>query len=109
LVTKVTIKKHLPVADALSKTAVRFYFLAGHVFNPTKVYRGQKLTRLVNTNTPASTSNIIPNVPVTVLVKYKTAITTANNSLTMRSALPIFFFIINYFSLQDKISKIKQG
>lgn len=47
------------------------YFFLGQVFNPTNVYKGQKLTMLVNTNTTPSITNTNPSVPVTVPLKYK--------------------------------------
>jgi hypothetical protein len=69
------------------------YFFAGQVLRPISVYSGQKLMNEVNVNTPANTSNTIPNVPVTVLVKYSTANNAATISRMMRSAEPMFFFI----------------
>lgn len=41
----------------------------GHVLRPTMAYSGQKLTRLVNTNTPPRITSTRPKVPVTVPVK----------------------------------------
>ena len=73
------------------------YFLAEQVFNPNKVYKGQKLTRLVRTKTAASTINTMPNVPVMVLLKYSTTTTAAINRRTIRSTVPMFFFIIVNF------------
>jgi hypothetical protein len=46
-------------------------YFRGQVFKPTNVYNGQKLTRLVNTNTPPRITIIKPSVPVTVPLKYK--------------------------------------
>lgn len=72
-------------------------FFTGQVLSPTNVYNGQKLTRLVNTNITASTSNTIPSVPVIMLVKYKIAITTAISVLIILSVVPMLFFIIFIF------------
>ena len=82
------------ITTSYSLTEGLFYlFFTGQVFTPIKVYKGQELTRLVNTKTPATTNNTIPNTPVITLVKYNTAITAASNNRITRSALPIFFFI----------------
>jgi hypothetical protein len=62
---------------------------------PKMVYKGQKLTRLVRTNTPPRINRIKPRVPVTVPVKYRTANTTASRTRMIRSAELIFFFIAN--------------
>ncbi len=76
--------------------AKRFaYALVLQVFIPKGKYNGQKLTTEVTKNTAPKTSNTIPAVPDTVLVKYNTAKTMATRTLIMRSALPIFFFITN--------------
>lgn len=64
---------------------------------PKMEYSGQVLIKLVNTNTAPSTSNTIPSVPVTVLVKYRAAKIAANTSLMILSAEPMFFFIVNSF------------
>ena len=47
------------------------YFFLGQVLSPTNVYNGQKLTKLVTTNTAPSTTKTIPSIPVTVPLKYK--------------------------------------
>ncbi len=60
---------------------------------PNGEYNGQKLTKLVSTKIPAKTNKIIPNVPSTVLVKYKIAITIAITKRIILSIVPIFFFI----------------
>jgi len=60
---------------------------------PNGAYNGQKLTKLVNTKTPAKTNIIIPNVPSMVLVKYKIAIKIANAKRIILSIVPIFFFM----------------
>ena len=41
----------------------------GHELIPKGAYNGQKLTKLVKTKTPATTSKTIPRVPVIVFVK----------------------------------------
>ena len=64
---------------------------------PNGAYSGQKLIKLVSTNIPAKTNKIIPNVPETILVKYKTAIKTAITKRIILSMVPIFFFIILIF------------
>lgn len=71
------------------------YSLVLQVFIPKGKYNGQKLIKEVSKNTAPNTSNTIPVVPDTVLVRYNTAKTMATRTLIMRSALPIFFFIIN--------------
>lgn len=48
---------------------------------------------LVNTKTAATTSKIKPMVPVTVLVKYNIANTTATINRMILSVDPMFFFI----------------
>ena len=60
---------------------------------PNGQYNGQKLIRLVSTNTAARTKRIIPKVPVTTFVKNKTTNTTATNILITLSIVPMFFFI----------------
>ena len=62
-----------PVVVATEKVGGygKAYFFFGQVFNPIKVYNGQKLTKLVNTNTAPSTTKTIPTIPVTVPLKYK--------------------------------------
>ena len=74
-----------------------YSFLAGQVFNPINVYKGQKLIRLVARKTIPSISKIIPNIPVTVLVKYNTPKTIASTTLIIRSIFPMFFFMIFIF------------
>ena len=63
------------------------------VFNPNGRYRGQKLTRLVSTNTAASTRRTIPKVPVITLVKYNIATSTAIAIRIILSVVPMFDFI----------------
>lgn len=43
------------------------------------------------------TSSTMPKVPVTVLVKYSAAITTAAKMRRIRSVVPMFFFITEFF------------
>ncbi len=69
---------------------------------PKRGYRGQKLIKLVNTNTAANTTSIIPNMPEITFVKNKIAITAANINLIILSADPMFFFIIYSFIVFNK-------
>jgi hypothetical protein len=66
----------------------------GQVLSPTSAYSGQKLTRLVSTNTAPRITNTKPRVPVTVPVKYNTPNTTARITRIIRSTFPMFFFIV---------------
>ncbi len=61
------------------------------------MYKGQKLTKLVKANIPATTINIMPKVPEITLVKNKIAINAAITNRIMRSADPMFVFIIIQF------------
>jgi len=61
------------------------------------VYRGQKLTKLVKTKTPARIQSTNPSVPGINPFQYNIPITAAIITLVTLSALPIFFFIIAYF------------
>lgn len=70
-----------------------YFFGAGQVLNPTRVYSGQKLTKLVSINTAPKTTKTIPTVPVTVPVKYKAINTAATITLIVRSTIPMFCFI----------------
>lgn len=88
----------------IKRIHIQLLLLTLQVFKPIKVYNGQKLIKLVSTNTPASTNSTIPNVPVMVLVKYKTTITAASNNLTIRSVFPIFFFILFILIANYKIN-----
>tara|TARA_Y100000589_G_scaffold332302_1_gene391501 strand:- start:58343 stop:58540 length:198 start_codon:yes stop_codon:yes gene_type:complete len=60
---------------------------------PNNVYNGQKPTIAVSKNTMPSTSNTIPNVPVTTFPKYNPANTMAKIILTILSAVPTLCFI----------------
>lgn len=72
-----------------------YYFESlGQVFIPKGTYNGQKLIKLVNTNTLASTNNTMPKAPEIILLKNKTAITAAIINLIILSAIPIFFLIM---------------
>lgn len=64
---------------------------------PKNVYSGQKLMKLVNTNTMASTSSPIPKVPVSTPVKYSKAIAIAAQMRITRSVEPMFGFIRTAF------------
>ena len=78
-----------------SNNSVIYLFLQVEI--PKGKYSGQKLTKLVNTNTTARVNNIIPKVPEIVFVKYKPAISTAIATLTNLSIFPIFAFIVVIF------------
>ena len=64
------------------------------VLNLKGAYNGQKLIRLVSKKIPAKTSKMMPNAPITVPLKYNTAIMIASTARMMRSAVPIFAFMI---------------
>lgn len=72
---------------------VKSVYSVEQVLAPTSVYNGQKLTRLVSTKTPATTSSTMPKAPVTVLVINSPTKIAASNSLIPLSAAPIFFVI----------------
>jgi hypothetical protein len=67
------------------------------VFIPRGTYNGQKLTKLVRTNTIAKPRSTIPNVPEIMFIKYKTPKIAAKANLISLSALPIFFFTFTSF------------
>lgn len=73
---------------------MKYYFFVLQVLIPMMAYKGQKLIKLVKRSTAPITTNTIPNVPVIVWVKYRTANTTANKIRMILSALPKFFFIL---------------
>ena len=77
----------------ISLIAYAFRSFVEQVLKPNGAYSGQKLTRLVATNTPASTNKTIPSVPVIVPVKYNTATAAAMMTRIRRSIEPIFFFM----------------
>ena len=68
------------------------------VFIPNAIQIGQKLTKLVKINMPATISITIANVPEIMCVKYNTAITTASSILITLSMVPTFFFIYFFLS-----------
>jgi hypothetical protein len=70
------------------------YFSVLQVFIPNIEYNGQKLMSDVSKKTMPIINNIVPNVPVTVCVKYNTPKTIATIILTIRSVDPIFFFMM---------------
>ena len=70
-----------------------------HVFIPKGTYNGQKLIKLVATNTIAMPKRTIPSVPEMIPIKYKTATMAANPNRSNLSMLPIFFFIIKCITL----------
>lgn len=51
------------------KSTDYFFSFTGHELIPNGAYNGQKLIRLVKTNTPASTNSTMPNTPEMVSVK----------------------------------------
>ena len=53
--------------------------------------------KLVSVKIPAKANNTIPNVPAMTLVKNNVKITAAINNLIIRSAEPMFFFIMFNF------------
>ena len=57
---------------------------------PNRRYNGQKLTKLVRAKTAASTSRMMPVVPVMVSLNYSAAMITATASRSTRSILPMF-------------------
>ncbi len=65
-----------------------------HVLIPKGKYNGQKLIKLVSTNTLAKASNTIPNVPGITFVKNRIAMTAAIINRIILSAFPIFVFIM---------------
>ncbi len=65
----------------------------GQVFIPTSAYNGQKLIRLVRRKTADKTISTMPRVPETVPVAYKAMAVMASTVRTMRSVIPMFFFI----------------
>jgi hypothetical protein len=74
----------------------QFYLTSfiGQVLMPNGAYKGQKLTILVKTKTADRTIKTIPSVPVITLVKNKIAKITATTTLIIRSAEPMFFFMM---------------
>ena len=74
-----------------------FLSLTSQVLIPNGAYNGQKLMRLVNTKIPAKARSTIPNVPLMVSVKNNTPTMAAIINRITRSAVPIFFFMINEF------------
>ena len=72
------------------------------MLKPNIVYSGQKLIRLVATNTPPNTRSTIPKVPVTVPVKYKAANTNAMTILATLSIVPMFFFMTLLFEVNER-------
>jgi len=74
-----------------------FFSFIAHVLSPNGAYSGQKLMKLVSTNTPANTNNTIPKVPVITFVKYSVTTIAAITNLIILSAVPMFFFILLSF------------
>jgi hypothetical protein len=60
-------------------------------------YKGQKLIKLVKTNTAERTNNTIANVPEMTFPKNNPKTTNAIITRIARSMVPIFFFIITDF------------
>lgn len=74
------------------------YSFFEQVLNPKGAYSGQKLIKLVKINTAASTNRTIPQIPVTVFVKWSTIKIAAKINRMKRSVEPMFFFIVFGFS-----------
>lgn len=74
------------------------YSLFEQVLNPKGTYSGQKLTKLVRINTAARTNRTIPQIPVTVFVKWSTIKIAAKINRMTRSVEPMFFFIVSNFN-----------
>ncbi len=89
-----TQKKPLRKQSGFNSESRIIYSFFLPVFNPNGKYKGQKLIRLVSTNTPARTSNTIPRVPEITPVKYNTATSTAIAIRIILSVVPMFDFII---------------
>jgi hypothetical protein len=70
---------------------------------PKGKYKGQKFTRLVSTNIPASPNKTYPNIPEMTLPISNPAIIAATMSLIILSAVPIFGFIVHVFKVINKI------
>jgi hypothetical protein len=70
--------------------------LIEQVLIPKGAYKGQKLTKLVRVKTTANVISTMPHVPLTVSVKKRVAKTAASNNRMIRSAEPIFAFIISF-------------
>jgi len=79
---------------AILQPYVVIYYFFLQVLIPKMVYNGQKLTILVNKNTPPSTNNTMPTVLSTVLVIKSIANTIAKTIRIALSNDPIFAFII---------------
>lgn len=75
---------------------------------PNNAYIGQKLTKLVNTNTADKINKITPSVPDNKLVRYNNVIKIAIVKRIILSIFPMFFFIKNNFKiLLDDNSQLK--
>jgi hypothetical protein len=64
---------------------------------PSKVYKGQKLIKLVSVNTPATTNKIMASVLSTRSAKINPTKTAAITKRITRSKFPMFFFILLCF------------
>jgi hypothetical protein len=84
------------------------YFLVEQVLMPKGAYKGQKLTKLVSVKTTANVISTMPHVPLTVSVKKSVAKTAASNNRMMRSADPIFAFIVGII-LWSKYAALKHA
>lgn len=82
------------------------YYLTLQVFTPNKVYKGQKLIKLVKAKIMATTNNTTLKVPVIVPVKYSIAISAATAKRIILSVLPMFFVMIPIFYLMNNNTKI---
>ncbi len=73
-----------------------YIFLALLLLNPNKVYKGQKLIKLVNKNTPHTASKTHSNVPVVAFIANRLN-DAARRMRMIRSDVPIFFFMTIFF------------
>ncbi len=74
---------------------------------PNGLYSGQKLMRLVNTKTPTKIKRTIPNVPVTVPVKYKTPKIAVIITRVIRSVVFIFLKFNLFLYCNTKLGIVK--
>ena len=67
------------------------------VDRPNGIYNGQVLIRLVPKKIIANTPSIIAVVPEMTFMKYRTPTNIASSVRTVRSIVPMFFFIVCTF------------
>ena len=93
--------------DFFNNQSGRLYYFFPRELIPKGRYRGQKLIKLVRIKIPDNTSNTMATVPLITWVKYKVVIIAAIIIRTMRSTVPIFFFIKSSFNVQHKTTAIR--